>query len=61
METRLDGTKVCTLGQVERVTGIDQVTAAYASDRWWLCDSDFNGSLLNLTTGQLRPAWTFKQ
>jgi hypothetical protein len=31
METRLDGTKVCTLGQVERVTGIDQVTAAYAA------------------------------
>ena len=60
-ETRLDGTKVCTLGQVERVTGIDHVTATYVTDRWWLCDSDLEGIATDLVTGKVRPAWTFKK
>lgn len=60
-ETRLNGTKVCTLGETSRVVGVDQVTATYADNRWWLCDSDFNGTGVNILTGKVRPAWTFKQ
>ena len=60
-ETRLDGTKVCDLGETERVRGIDHVTASYIDNRWWLCDSDFEGTVLSLTTGRIRPSWTFKR
>lgn len=60
-ETRFDGTKVCDLGVTYRVTGIDHATATYAADRWWLCDSDFEGTSTNLATGIVRPAWTFKK
>ena len=42
-------------GTTERVAGTDQVTAVYGpQDRWWLCDSDFQGSMVNLTTGVVR-------
>lgn len=27
----------------EGVTGVDQVAAVYRGDKWWLCDSQFNG------------------
>jgi hypothetical protein len=35
---------VCIKGQAYTSTGTDQLTAVYRQDRWWLCDSDFNGS-----------------
>jgi hypothetical protein len=37
-------TSVCIKGQAYTSTGTDQLTAVYRQDRWWLCDSDFNGS-----------------
>jgi hypothetical protein len=35
---------VCTKGLTYTTTGTDQTTAVYRQDRWWLCDSNFNGS-----------------
>jgi hypothetical protein len=35
---------VCTRGLTYTTTGTDQTTAVYRQDRWWLCDSNFNGS-----------------
>jgi hypothetical protein len=44
-----DGTK-------EHTYGTDQVTATYGpNNRWWLCDSDFDGVLVNLATGVVKP------
>ena len=37
-------TSICIKGQTYTSTGTDQLTAVYRQDRWWLCDSDFNGS-----------------
>jgi hypothetical protein len=31
-------------GRVEVARGTDQMTAIYQGSRWWLCDSDFDGS-----------------
>ena len=30
-------------GEIEVVAGEDQVAAVYRQDRWWLCDSSFDG------------------
>jgi hypothetical protein len=30
-------------GEIEIVEGTDQVAAVYRQDRWWLCDSSFDG------------------
>jgi hypothetical protein len=35
---------ICTKGLTYTTTGTDQTTAVYRQDRWWLCDSDFNGT-----------------
>ena len=35
---------ICVKGQTYTATGTDQTTAVYRQDRWWLCDSDFNGT-----------------
>jgi hypothetical protein len=35
---------VCIKNQTYTSIGTDQTTAVYRQDRWWLCDSDFNGS-----------------
>jgi hypothetical protein len=32
-----------TNGEIEIVEGTDQVAAVYRQDRWWLCDSSFDG------------------
>ena len=43
-----DGTK-------EHTYGTDHVTATYGpNNRWWLCDSDFDGVLVNQTTGVVK-------
>ena len=34
----------CTGGQTYTSIGTDQVTMVYRQNRWWLCDSDFNGT-----------------
>jgi hypothetical protein len=34
-------------GVSETSSGIDQTTAVYRESRWWLCDSDFNGTTTN--------------
>lgn len=34
-------------GRSETSQGIDQTTAVYRESRWWLCDSDFNGTTTN--------------
>ena len=45
---KADGTK-------EHSYGTDQVTATYGpNNRWWLCDSDFDGVVVNLTTGVVK-------
>ena len=31
-------------GRTGTASGVDQVAAVYRQDRWWLCDSQFNGS-----------------
>ncbi len=36
---------ICLKGQPYTVKGTDQTTAVYRQNRWWLCDSDFNGSV----------------
>jgi hypothetical protein len=32
------------VGTKERAVGLDWVTAVYVGSRWWLCDSDFDGT-----------------
>ena len=32
------------VGTKERAVGLDWVTAVYEGNRWWLCDSDFDGT-----------------
>jgi hypothetical protein len=56
-ETRLNGDKVCDLGQTSRATGVDQVAARYLSGRWWLCNSDFIGSTTDTVTGKTLPSF----
>lgn len=34
-------------GTTETASGTDQTTAVYRESRWWLCDSDFNGTVTN--------------
>jgi hypothetical protein len=42
-------------GAVERAYGTDQVTAVYGpQNRWWLCDSDFDGRVVNALTGVVK-------
>jgi hypothetical protein len=60
-ETRLNGDKVCDLGQTSRVRGTDQVTARYTGGRWWLCASDFIGSSTDTLTGRVSDGRSFKQ
>jgi hypothetical protein len=36
-------------GEVEVVAGEDQVAAVYRQDRWWLCDSSFDGRKISGT------------
>ena len=42
-----------------RITGTDQVSAAFVENRWWLCESDFLASGTNSATGakMLTPFW----
>ena len=37
-------TSVCIKDRTYTSTGTDQLTAVYRQNRWWLCDSDFDGS-----------------
>jgi hypothetical protein len=37
-------------GEKEKAVGVDQISAKYLNDRWWLCSSDFLGR----TTSGLR-------
>ncbi len=37
-------TSVCIKDRTYTSTGTDQLTAVYRQSRWWLCDSDFDGS-----------------
>lgn len=60
-ERRMDGTKVCELGQKYRATGFDHVSAVYNSDRWWLCDSDFEDTQTFAVTGTLPRGFRFKK
>lgn len=60
-EQRLDGTKVCDLGETNTTTGVDWVAARYTADRWWLCSSDFDGTSLNPLTGRITAGSLFKQ
>ena len=39
-------------GEIEVVGGEDQVAAVYRQDRWWLCDSSFDGRKIS-GTGEL--------
>jgi hypothetical protein len=36
-------------GEIEVVAGDDQVAAVYRQDRWWLCDSSFDGRKISGT------------
>ena len=36
-------------GEIEVVAGEDQVAAVYRNDRWWLCDSSFDGRKISGT------------
>lgn len=36
----------CTIGGIESVAGECRLTAVYEQDRWWLCESTFNGALV---------------
>ncbi len=61
VERGLNGDKECDLGHRYRSTGIDQVSAIYTGDRWWLCDSDFNGVSTELLTGLVVKGLRFKK
>lgn len=56
-----NGDPECTLGQFSVAQGTDQVAARYAEDRWWLCESDFQGQSINLSTGIVSPGYLFKR
>jgi hypothetical protein len=45
------------VGYIGQVTGIDWVTARYdaVADRWWLCDSDFDGRTTTFTSRSAVP------
>ena len=46
-------------GDKFHVVGIDQVSAAFADGRWWLCESDFLGTGSITTTGAKVPGSVF--
>lgn len=56
-ETRYDGSRVCTFGVTSHIVADDQLTATYADNRWWLCDSDIGPNMT--LKGPIRPSWTF--
>lgn len=44
----------CSVGATERVDGDCLLTAIYERDRWWLCDSKFQGMLVPAMRGFIR-------
>jgi hypothetical protein len=42
--TCLTSSPECTAGQTYTSIGTDQTTMVYRQNRWWLCDSDFDGT-----------------
>jgi hypothetical protein len=40
------GISNCSVGGIERVAGDCLLTGVYEQNRWWLCDSNFSGSLV---------------
>ncbi len=59
--TQLRDSPTARAGTKFRVTGTDQVSAAYIENQWWLCESDFLGTNTFLSTGASAPTLKFKK